>query len=147
MNQNPGKVLAFDQTWQQSIEQDHHSIKEVLERLDATADPNRLLALLDELRTSLVEHFAREEAPEGMHEIVSSMSPSSAASLQNVLAEHGDLLAHLDRLRQRTREIIEGPVAGLRADAAALSQSLRSHEARESRLFTDAVFTDLGRSS
>ena len=147
MNENSGKVLAFDQAWQETIEKDHHSIKEILERIDATADPNRLLSLLRELRTSLVQHFEREEAPEGMHEIVSNMSPSSAASLQNVLGEHREFLAELDALRQRAREVLDGPVAKLCAGAAALSQSLRTHEARESRLFTDAIFTDLGRSS
>ena len=147
MTEDPGKVLAFDQAWQDTIEQDHHSIKEILERLEATTDPCRLVPLLDELRASLVDHFAREEAPDGMHEIVANMSPNIVASLQNVLGEHEDILDRLDRLRRRAVECLEGPVAAVRAGAAELSENLRAHEARETKLFTDAVFTDLGRSS
>lgn len=147
MSKEPRKILAFDQAWQNTIEQEHDSIKEILERLEAATDPLRLLSLLDELRASLVKHFVREEAPEGLYEIIANMSPTMVASLQNVLAEHQEILGRLDRLRVRTLDCLKGPIAAVLSDAAELSSSLRTHEERETKLFTDAVFSDLGRSS
>ena len=147
MTEDLSKNPAFDPAWKNKIEEDHHAIKEILEGLEATTDLRHLLSLLDELRSSLVEHFAREEAPEGLHEIISSMSPNTVASLQNILGEHQEILGRLDRLRVKTRACLEGPVAALLDNTATLSESLRDHEVRETRLFTDAVFTDLGRSS
>ena len=147
MIEDPSKVPDFDRAWEDTIEHDHHAIKEILERLEATTDLHILLSILEELRMSLVEHFAREEAPEGLHEIIASMSPNTVASLQNVLAEHRDFLVRLDRLIEQARTVVNGPMADILQDAAGLAESLHDHEARETALFTDAVFTDLGRSS
>lgn len=145
MIEDISKIPAFDQTWDETIERDHHAIKEILERVEAATDPHRLVSLLEELRTSLVEHFEREEAPEGLHDIIANMSPNTVATLQNVLGEHRDFLVRLDRLLAQTRACIEGPVAEVLRDTATLSKRLHDHEARETTLFTDAVFTDLGR--
>ncbi len=147
MIEDASKAQAADKSWEETIEHDHHAIKEILERLEATMDPHLLLPILEELRMSLVEHFAREEAPEGLHELISTMSPNTVASLQNVLGEHEDFLVRLDSLIERTRKVVRGPLAEILRDAMALSESLHDHEARETELFTDSVFTDLGRSS
>ncbi len=130
-----------------SIEEDHDAIKEVLGRMQTITDPQVLLPVLNELRGALSEHFAREEEPEGMHEIVASMAPNSVASLQNILAEHEVFTQRLDRLIEETRACVEGPQAGILRETAELTESLHDHEERETALFTDAVFTDLGRSS
>ena len=147
MIEDATKAPAFDKAWGETIEHDHHAIKEILERLEGTMDPHLLLPILEELRISLVEHFAREEAPEGLHEVIADMSPTTVASLQNVLGEHEQFLVRLDSLIDRTRTLVRGRLAEILRDAAALSESLHDHEARETELFTDAVFTDLGRSS
>ena len=146
MSEDASKVQA-DKAWEDEIEDDHHAIKEILERLEATMDPHLLLPILEELRMSLVAHFAREEAPEGLHEIIADMSPNTVASLQNILGEHEHFVVRLDSLIERTRAAVKGPLAEILRDATALSESLHDHEARETELFTDAVFTDLGRSS
>ena len=147
MTEDPTKIPAFDEAWEETIEKDHHAIKEIQERLEATTDLHILLPILEELRLSLVAHFAREEAPEGMHEIIADMAPNTVASLQNILGEHQDFLDRLDSLIERGRACLTGPLAEILHDASALSESLHDHEARETALFTDAVFTDLGRSS
>ncbi len=147
MTEEPSKTTSIDKAWEASIEQDHHEIKEILERLDATTDPQVTLPLLEELRGALLEHFEREEEPDGLHEIIASMAPNTVASLQNVLGEHQDFIVRLDSLIARARACLEGPLAEIARDSAALTNSLRDHEARETALFTDAVFTDLGRSS
>ena len=147
MIEDASKIPPFDEAWEETIEQDHHAIQEILARLTGTTDPHRLLPILEELRVVLVDHFGREEAPEGMHEIIASLSPNTVASLQNVLGEHEQILERVDDLIARARTCIEDPLAAILRDAAALSTSLHDHEARETALFTDAVFTDLGRSS
>ena len=147
MIEDSTKIPAFDQAWEETIEQDHHAIKEILARLEATTDLHILLPILEELRLSLVAHFAREEAPEGMHEIIADMAPNTVASLQNILGEHQVFLDQLDSVIERGRACLKGPLAEVLHDATALSESLHDHEERETALFTDAVFTDLGRSS
>ncbi len=138
---------AFEQTWEKTIEHDHYAIKKILRRLETTTDLHHLVPILDELHTCLLEHFAREEAPAGLHELIASMAPDTVATLQNVLGEHQGFLERLDRLRTKAQKCLEGPIAAVLRDTGVLSESLHAHETRETRLFADAVFTDLGRSS
>ncbi len=147
MIEDPSKTTAGHQSWEETIEDDHDVIKGLLGRLDATTDLHVLSPLLEQLRGALVDHFAREEAPEGEHELIESMAPHTVASLQNILAEHPVFVERLDDLIARAQACLKGPMAEILLDAGALAQSLRDHEARETALFTDAVFTDLGRSS
>lgn len=139
--------MSDHQAWEATIDQDHRAIQEILGRLQATTDLHVLLPALEELRGALAAHFAREEEPEGLHEIISSMSPNTVASLQNVLGEHRAFAERLDGLIDSARACLEGPLAEILRGTAELSESLRDHEARETALFTDAVFIDLGRSS
>ena len=101
MIEDPTKIKSFEKAWEASIEQDHHAIQEILERLEAATDPGVLVPLFEELRAALAEHFEREEEPDGLHEIVASMAPNTVASLQNVLGEHQDFLT---RSRGRSRK-------------------------------------------
>ena len=137
--------MSDNQVWEATIDQDHRAILEIVGRLEATTDLHVLLPVLEELRDALAAHFAREEGPEGLHELISSMSPNTVASLQNVLGEHSAFTERLDDLIESARACLEGPLAEILRGAAGLSKSLRDHEARETALFTDAVFTDLGR--
>jgi len=147
MIEDASQTTAISPSWEATIEQDHQAIKRILGRVEATTDLHLLLPVLQELRDALAEHFVREEEPEGLHELIASMSPNTVASLQNVLGEHRIFLERLEGLIGRARSCCEGPLAEILGEAAALSQSLHDHEARETALFTDAVFTDLGRSS
>ena len=146
MSEHSSQTTAIDPEWEASIERDHHEIREILKRLGATTDLHVMLPLLEELRDALAEHFEREEAPGGTHEIIASMAPNTVASLQNVLGEHQVFTARLDDLIARARACLEGPLATILSDARTLTESLHDHEARETALFTDAVFTDLGHS-
>ncbi len=135
---------AAGQTWEEALEQDHDAIREILERVGATSDLNVLLPLLERLRVALLEHFEREEAPEGDYDLIANMAPETVASLQNILGEHQVFVEHLDRLIERIRACLEGPLAAILRDAGLLSESLQAHEAREMALFNDAIFSDLG---
>ncbi len=144
MIEDPSKTTAADKTWEEAIEQDHDAIKEILARIEATSDLHVLLPLFERLRVELLEHFEREEAPEGEHDIITNMAPNTVASLQNVLGEHPVFIERLDSLIERARACLEGPLAEILRDAVALLESLHDHEAREMALFNDAVFSDLG---
>ncbi len=135
---------AAGQTWEESIEADHDAIKEILDRIEATSDLHVLLPLLEQLRTSLLEHYEREEAPEGDYDIIANMAPDTVASLQNILGEHKVFVERLGGLIERARACLEGPLAEILRDAGSLLESLHEHEAREMALFNDAVFSDLG---
>ena len=75
-----------------------------------------------------------------------SIEGGTTEVMQNILGEHAPFLVRLDGLIERTRAVVEGPLAEILRDAAALSESLHDHEARETELFTNAVLTDLGSS-
>ncbi len=144
MIEEPSKTTTAGETWEEAIEEDHDAIKGILERIVATSDLHALLPLFNELRVELLEHFEREEAPEGDYDLIANMAPDTVASLQNVLGEHKVFVERLDGLIERTRTCLEGPMAEILRDAGSLSQSLHDHEAREMALFNDAVFSDLG---
>ncbi len=111
MIEEPSKTQAGDQTWEETIEQDHDAIKEILARLEATSDLHALLPLLEQLRVELLEHFEREEAPEGDYDLIANMAPDTVASLQNILGEHEHFLVRLDGLIERLRALVKGPLA------------------------------------
>ncbi len=147
MSRTETDARSSKQQFHAEIDEDHQALKELLSQLEETTDLQLLLSLLQRLRSQLLEHYEREESPEGLHEVISSLAPSQVATLQNVLGEHREILKRLDDLDRQVQECLEGPVAEVRRATDGLLEFLHDHEARESALFTEAVFTDLGRSS
>jgi len=129
------------------IAHEHGVLKETLGRMEKTYDLKVLVPMLQEFRTRLEVHFTREEAPSGFHEIIGDTAPHLLAYLQRLFDEHRELLVEVDRLSEKARVCLEGPLAEVMRDVAALSQRIQVHEARETSLLGDAMYTDLGESS
>jgi len=126
--------------------EDHRALQAVLGRLEATTDIEVLLPLLEELHRLLQAHFAREEAPDGFRAVFEE-TPHMGEALDRLLGQHPRFLADIERLTQEVRICLEGPLAKFREDVQGLCDRLHDHEAEETRLLTEALYTDLGESS
>jgi hypothetical protein len=126
------------------IAEEHRLLRRTLERIERTAELGALVAELGELRTLLVEHFAREEAPEGLHRVIDTSAPHLMASVQGLFDEHRECLETLDRLTEEARACLEGPVADVRRELGELCRRLHAHEAAETELLSGALYDELG---
>lgn len=131
----------------QRIADEHRSLRESLELLKDTSDIRRIAPMLENLRPKLEAHFRSEEEPEGLHQAIGDSAPHLLSSLQQIYDEHRGFLASIDRLTGEARQCCEGPVARVLAGIRELCEGLEAHEAAETELLTDAVYTDLGDSS
>jgi len=128
------------------IDDEHRRLNELLRSLTHSHDPVRLQTLLGELRELLVEHFEHEEAPEGLHEIVSEGAAHRMPNLQQLFQEHREILATVDGLAAQIGSIVDGVWREVRDGVSELAETLRRHERDEEDLFSEAFYSDLGRS-
>jgi len=126
--------------------EDHRALQTVLGRLEASTDIQLLLPLLEELHRLLQGHFAREEAPDGFRAVFEE-SPHLYDALDGLLGQHPKFLRDIDQMTRDARACLEGPMAKLREEVRVLCDRLHDHEAEETRLLTEALYTDLGESS
>lgn len=127
-----------------TIEGEHRTLRALLGRLEGTSDLEALLPGLAELRRLLAIHFAREEAPGGLHRVVDASAPHLAASVEGLFEEHRLSLEELDLLIDAVRRCLEGPVAEARRGVAGLCRRLHAHEAAETELLAGAVYEEVG---
>lgn len=122
------------------IEDEHRRIRSSLETLENVADLSALLHTLRELKPILEQHFAHEEADDGIHDIIGLTAPNLVPSVQDLFDEHKQFLQLLGELTSevaRAREVIF-------EWRDRLIQGLRSHEERETELFSQAAYSELG---
>ncbi|HSL85083.1 MAG TPA: hypothetical protein VLF66_20095 [Thermoanaerobaculia bacterium] len=139
-----GSVESPAAVARREIAEEHRALRTLLERLETTADLQILLPRLDELRRLLALHFAREEAPDGLHRVVDSSAPHLVVSVQGLFEEHRECLAEIERLAEEAHVIVEGPLAELRRGVSELCRKLHEHEAAETELLAGALYDDLG---
>jgi hemerythrin len=128
----------------QRIDEEHRRLGELLRALDGASDLTQLAPRLAELRALLVGHFASEEGPQGMHDIVAEGAAHRLPNVQRLFEEHAAILVRLDQLSSEAHACFEGPVRRVLAGVAELAATLRRHEAHEEELFSEAFYSDLG---
>lgn len=139
-----GAGSAGTRAARQRIDEEHRRLGELLAALESTTDLAALAPRLAGLRELLVAHFASEEGPEGMHDIVAEGAAHRLPNVQHLFEEHRAILLRLDHLRDETSACFEGPVRRVLAGVAELAGTLRRHEADEEDLFSEAFYSDLG---
>jgi len=132
------------QAAKQRIEEEHAALRTALERLEATTDLRALVPQLQELGSMLESHFATEEADDGLHEAIGDESPALLPAVQRLFDEHREMLAQVASLTEKAWVLSQGPLAEVLTGIEDLTGKLRAHEARETELFGDAVYTDVG---
>ncbi|HVP69575.1 MAG TPA: malate synthase A [Anaeromyxobacteraceae bacterium] len=122
---------------QRLLDEDHAKLHEIGRRIRQSKEMPTLVRALEDLNATLVEHFAREEHPQGLFAILGTKAPVERQKFAEILAEHESILANVRELLDQAREG-KGEHAGLAAQAAMLSRILGDHEKRESEV-TQAI--------
>ncbi len=133
-----------DQRQAQLLHQ-HRDLRRLFDEVEAAAPHlGEVMPLLEALREALRAHFADEEGEGGLAHAVGASAPWSLRRLEDLLAEHPELLDAADRLLARGRALLAGPLAEFTGETRALLRRLRQHEARETEVLSDALHHDIG---
>lgn len=124
------------------IAQEHHEIRRALVELERTSGAQAVIAGLERLLAMLVQHFADEEARDGLHEVIGDAAPHCLDQLDRLLRDHQLLLGATRALIERIR--VEQEDCSWRPAVAELIDQLRAHEDCETEMLSRAVSTDLG---
>jgi len=118
---------------QRIIDEDHERLHDISRRIKQSRDMSALTAALEDLNSTLVEHFAHEEHPQGLFAILGTRAPAERQAFAEILAEHESILANVREILDQARKG-KGEHAGLAAQAAMLAHILGDHEKRESQV-------------
>ena len=124
----------------QELAIDHRRVDGLVARLRSSGDLGALVSVLEELDEVLVAHFAHEESPGGIYEVMGVANPALRTPLGDLVGEHYTLLTDIRSLARRGREILEGSHVDLHAEARALADRLMAHEVKEDAI-ADAEFS------
>jgi hypothetical protein len=131
---------------QGQIAEDHHDLRQALVELRHTSELRLLIPQLTRLRVELKEHFDLEEGEDGLAQAIGESAPHHLNRLTKLFEEHVTMLEAVDGILKRAEDCLAGPVREVLRDVTGLCSHLEEHEANETQLLTDAVFTDLGTS-
>ena len=131
---------------QGQIAEDHHDLRQALVELRQTSELRLLIPQLTRLRAELKEHFDLEEGEDGLAQAIGESAPHHLNRLAKLFEDHVALLEAVDGIIKRAEDCLDGPIREVLRDVTGLCSHLEEHEAYETQLLTDAVFTDLGTS-
>jgi hypothetical protein len=123
----------------QALATDHRRVDELVARLRSATDLASLVYALEQLGEVLVTHFAHEESPGGIYEVMGVASPDLRTPLGDLVGEHYALLTDVRSLAGRGREILERSHVDLFKEAHELADRLQAHESKEDAM-AGAVF-------
>ncbi len=115
----------------QALATDHGRVDELVGRLRSASELAALVTVLEELGEVLVAHFAHEDSPGGIYEVMGVASPALRTPLGDLVGEHYTLLTEIRSLAARGREILQQSHEDLHAQAHDLADRLAAHEAKE----------------
>ena len=121
------------------LEKEHRRVIKLMDRLRAQATVTDLLPLLDELRTLLIIHFAREQLPDGFYEALGELAESRRGELQDLIDEHASILSDLNGMLEQARQAGAGDQSELLNRVSALLQQLDGHEQKEHQFAVDIL--------
>lgn len=133
---------STDATRKQILD-DHRRIGQLTGRIAAFESPEEALVCLQQLQPLLMRHFQEEEDEmNGLHADILARTPELQHSLLELKAEHVCLLASIEQLIAAVPKRERG--SDRRAMGQRLQQQLAAHEARETAVFLDSIWTDCG---
>ncbi len=121
------------------LEKEHRRVMKLMDRLRAEASVSNLLPLLDQLRTLLIVHFAREQLPDGFYEALGELAESRRDELQMLIDEHATILSNLNEMLEQAKESDAGNQSELLARLSTLLQQLDGHEQKEHQFAVDIL--------
>jgi hemerythrin-like domain-containing protein len=111
----------------------------LMDRLRDKASVTDVLPLLDQLRTLLIVHFAREQLPDGFYEALGELAESRRGELQTLIDEHATILSNLNEMLEQAKQSGAGNQSELLDRLSALLQQLDGHEQKEHQFAVDVL--------
>ncbi|MEZ5963173.1 MAG: hemerythrin domain-containing protein [Planctomycetota bacterium] len=109
-----------------------------------TGSPAESLHCLERLLPLLERHFrAEEDEISGLHANIRRRSPEQQNALLGLKDEHAQLLARGRSLLAMAKDVVAKSTE-LRDATKQLQADLATHEAKETELFVDSIWTDIG---
>jgi hypothetical protein len=124
--------------------EEHRELRQALDRIEQVSDLTALIALLKDLYAQLEQHFAEEEAEDGLSQAIGDTSPQHVRRLEQLFDEHKGFLATTASIMDRAQALLDGPKAEIVRDAQHLTHVLRVHEEAETEIVMDSVYSDIG---
>jgi hemerythrin len=125
---------------------DHEKIIALTARLAAVGGADEMVSCLRQLATILTGHFKEEEDGfDGLHDDIRKRTPEQQHALMGLKEEHTHLLERVQLLLSIAQQS-RGPAPKLQVLGKQLQDRLSEHEARETQVFLDSIWTDLGES-
>ncbi len=121
------------------LEKEHRRIMKLMDRLRAEVSVTDLLPLLDQLRTLLIIHFAREQLPDGFYEALGELAASGLGELQDLIDEHATILSDLNEMLDQAKQLDAGNQSELLNRVSTLLQQLDGHEQKEHQFAVDVL--------
>lgn len=128
----------------QQILAEHQAIAELSGRIAELGDAEQLAAALRQLLPLLQRHFQAEEHEiDGLHASIRRRTPEQQHALLSLKDEHRQLLDRVQLLLAIAQET-RGGGPKLQLLGRQLQERLAAHEAKETGLFVDSIWTDIG---
>jgi hemerythrin len=121
------------------LEKEHRRVMKLMDRLRDKASVTDVLPLLDELRTLLIVHFAREQLPDGFYEALGELAKSRRDELQTLIGEHATILSNLNEMLEQAKQSDAGKRPDLLNRVSTLLQQLDGHEQKEHQFAVDVL--------
>jgi hypothetical protein len=115
----------------------------MLDRIVQLHAPGPLSGELAQLQELLRDHFATEEAQDGLHAATDRAAPHLLPAVHELFEEHRVFLEDVERLLGEARSLSAANTELLQG-VRDLAQRLHAHEVQENQIFLEAVYTDLG---
>ena len=124
---------TFKQVYDE-LEDEHRRLTVLVERVRGHGSTIGLTPLLEELHTSLIKHFSREQFPGGLYECMGAYGFRYHDDLKILVRDHCVLLSAVRSLLERTRITDPEDEAALLTEVAQVLTDLHDHEHREHAL-------------
>jgi hypothetical protein len=121
------------------LEKEHRRVMKQMDRLRANVGATDMLPLLDELRTLLIVHFAREQLEDGFYDALGVLADSRRDELQVLIDEHGAILSSLNDMLSQARGSGGIDESDLLDRVSKLLQQLSNHENKEHQFAVDVL--------
>ncbi len=121
------------------LEKEHRRVMKLMDRLRDKISVTDVLPLLNQLRTLLIVHFAREQLPDGFYEALGELAESRRDELQMLIDEHATILSNLNEMLEQAKQSAAGNQSELLNRVSTLLQQLDSHEKKEHQFAVDVI--------
>lgn len=121
------------------LENEHRRLMKLVDRLRVQDTMTGLLPMLDELRTLLIVHFAREQLPDGFYDALGERAQDRRDEIQVLISDHGAILSSLNALLEDATTVDPDVEADVLARVSKLVDQLYAHELREHNFAVDVL--------